>query len=490
MNYTKKNVNVGCIHEKNVASNISFHLPMCDSDNHRHPALCYSFWKLIKQDNSTNKRIYLLHAKGCWATDPNLCQTKLFNNSLLFCCCKGELCNRDLNPEICYEEFNNRNSKKLNSLSNVEINLSNDSINLVFLIALITILITIIYLIGLIVRTNKERRLIKKSLPKNNQINFEDKRFDWKKESEKLLINHDDIELIEYKARGRYGDLYLGQMMNRTQLAVKIFQQIDYESFKNELKIYKLPGLKHENILTFLKAEVKLDSLTKTPEYWLITEYQENGCLQEYLTGNLLNEKQIAQICLDIANGLAFLHGYGRCNRQIAHRDFKSNNILLNDKLRACIADFGLALVFYNHKLQSDTLNQVGTSRYFSPELLDGAINFSGDSLLKADVYACALVFWECLSRCNSLQELNEIKEYKLPFELELGNMPSINELRNCVSIKKRRPIIEKHWKSTEFSSNFCRTIEDCWGHDAESRLTASCIAERLKILKNLVDPE
>ena len=43
---------------------------------------------------------------------------------------------------------------------------------------------------------------------------------------------------------------------------------------------------------------------------------------------------------------------------------------------------------------------QVGTRRYMSPEVLDGSINFSVEHFLKIDVYACALVLWELVSRC------------------------------------------------------------------------------------------
>jgi len=48
----------------------------------------------------------------------------------------------------------------------------------------------------------------------------------------------------------------------------------------------------------------------------------------------------------------------------IAHRDFKSNNVLLKHDLTACIADFGLALVFKPGKSCGDTHGQVSTYNY------------------------------------------------------------------------------------------------------------------------------
>lgn len=43
----------------------------------------------------------------------------------------------------------------------------------------------------------------------------------------------------------------------------------------------------------------------------------------------------------------------------IAHRDFKSKNVLLKADLTACIADFDLALVFEPGKPCGDTHGQV-----------------------------------------------------------------------------------------------------------------------------------
>ena len=64
-------------------------------------------------------------------------------------------------------------------------------------------------------------------------------------------------------------------------------------------------------------------------------------------------------------SGLAHLHeelpatkGYGM-KPSIAHRDFKSKNVLLKPDLTACIADFGLALVFEPSRPCGETHGQV-----------------------------------------------------------------------------------------------------------------------------------
>lgn len=43
--------------------------------------------------------------------------------------------------------------------------------------------------------------------------------------------------------------------------------------------------------------------------------------------------------------------------------------------------------------------SQVGTRRYMSPEVLEGATEFTAFAFRQIDVYAAALVLWEILSR-------------------------------------------------------------------------------------------
>ena len=132
-------------------------------------------------------------------------------------------------------------------------------------------------------------------------------------------------------------------------------------------------------------------------------EYHHNGSLYDYLKLNTLSWKQICNYSLSILNGLSYLHSeIVRSKPTIAHRDLKSKNILVKSNGTCCIADFGLALALKGGKLNSsDIKSQVGTRRYMSPELLEGAITFTKDTLLRIDVYACSLVLWELISIGN-----------------------------------------------------------------------------------------
>uniref|UniRef100_A0A182P6U7 receptor protein serine/threonine kinase n=1 Tax=Anopheles epiroticus TaxID=199890 RepID=A0A182P6U7_9DIPT len=130
------------------------------------------------------------------------------------------------------------------------------------------------------------------------------------------------------------------------------------------------------------------------------------------------------------------------------------------------------------HTSCGDTHGQVGTRRYMAPEVLEGAINFTRDAFLRIDVYACGLVLWELVSRCTV--HGGPVDEYRLPFEAELGPHPTLDEMQENVVMKKLRPRIYDPWRHHAGLIAICETMEDCWDHDAEARLSSSCVLERL----------
>lgn len=122
------------------------------------------------------------------------------------------------------------------------------------------------------------------------------------------------------------------------------------ESWNTELEIYKLPRMRHPNILEFLGHEKHTEKIQQ--EFWLISAYQHNGSLCDYLKSHTVTYKELCKIAESMACGLAHLHEeiFSTKNEglkpSIAHRDFKSKNVLLKNDLTACIADFGLAMIF------------------------------------------------------------------------------------------------------------------------------------------------
>jgi len=83
-----------------------------------------------------------------------------------------------------------------------------------------------------------------------------------------------------------------------------------------------------------------------------------------------------------LIDGIEYLHQNG-----IAHRDIKLENILLDDKNRVKIADFGMSCP-YN---EGQTLTtRCGSPHYLSPEMLHG----KSYNPLSSDIWSCGVILY------------------------------------------------------------------------------------------------
>nr|XP_015829010.2 TGF-beta receptor type-2 isoform X1 [Nothobranchius furzeri] len=304
-------------------------------------------------------------------------------------------------------------------------------------------------------------------------------------------LNHNTellpIELDVLVGKGRFAEVYKAKLKQGSSVseeqgfetvAVKIFSYEEYASWKNEKDIFSDADLRQENVLHFLTAEER----KVQRQYWLITAYQPLGNLQEYLTHHVIGLNDMILLGSSLSCGVAHLHSdqtsCGRCKVPIAHRDIKSSNILVKKDLTCCLCDFGLALRL-DSTLSVDELansGQVGTARYMAPELLESRINLENiESFKQADVYSMALVLWEIISRCSAI---GEVKEYEPPFG-NLREHPCVESMKDSVLRDRGRPEIPNSWTSHTGVQMVCATIQECWEHDPEARLTAQCVVER-----------
>ncbi|KAL6446082.1 hypothetical protein ACFW04_001024 [Cataglyphis niger] len=443
-----------------------------DPDKRNH---CYVLWSV---DNITKKTVIKL--KGCFL-DSNDCYDKsqcIEDNperkkDLFFCCCDGDMCNQNFswNPHPTTSSKPTQPSiiNESDSMSNTE----KQAIILTLLI-LIPMLLTFGSL-SLWWFCRRRRLTYFNEVPTLEPLPLP-------QPSPNLGLR--PIQLLEIKARGRFGAVWKAQLKNEI-VAVKVFPIQDKQSWQTEQEIFKLAHMDHEDILHFIGVEKRGDNLQA--EFWLITAYHEKGSLCDYLKANVVTWPEMCRIAESMARGLMHLHEEIPANKAdgykpaVAHRDFKSKNVLLKADMSACIADFGLALIFHPGKPCGDTHGQVGTRRYMAPEVLEGAINFTRDSFLRIDMYACGLVLWELASRCT-VQD-GPIGEYRLPFEDEVGLHPTLEDMQESVVHKKERPLILETWRKHPGLLSICDTMEECWDHDAEARLSASCVVERVATL-------
>ncbi|KAJ8676304.1 hypothetical protein QAD02_012091 [Eretmocerus hayati] len=431
---------------------------------------CYVIWQY---DNVTQKST--LKLKGCFL-DNRECYDKQHciqkgessKKSIFFCCCEGNMCNRNFSWEP-----QTTKPPPIHEIQPVP-NPEQQAIPLLLSIA-IPMLLLFIILMAMFYYYRRKKLGYFNEIPSMDPGPM--------REPSPNLGNR-PIQLLEIKARGRFGAVWKAQL--RTDVvAVKVFPIQDKQSWQSEQEIFKLAHMNHEDILRFIGVEKRGDNLQA--EFWLITAYHEKGSLCDYLKANVVSWAEMCRIAESMARGLMHLHEEIPANKAdgykpaVAHRDFKSKNVLLKNDMSACIADFGLALIFHPGKPCGDTHGQVGTRRYMAPEVLEGAINFTRDSFLRIDMYACGLVLWELASRCT-VQD-GPIGEYRLPFEEEVGLHPTLEDMQESVVHKKERPMILDTWRKHPGLFAICDTMEECWDHDAEARLSASCVMERVASL-------
>ncbi|KAE8581265.1 hypothetical protein XENTR_v10024721 [Xenopus tropicalis] len=443
-----------------------------DNDKRRH---CFATWKNISGSIEIVKQ-------GCWLDDMNCydksdCTERKESPDVFFCCCEGNTCNERFyhSPEMEVTQPTSNPVPTKPPLFNTL---------LYSLVPIMVVAVIVLFSFWMY----RHHKLAYPPVLVPTQHAFHIMIEDPGPPPPSPLLGLKPLQLLEVKARGRFGCVWKAQLLNET-VAVKIFPIQDKLSWQNEYEIYNLPGMKHENILQFIGAEKRGTNLDT--DLWLITAFHEKGSLTDYLKANVVSWNELCHIAETMARGLAYLHedipGLKDGHKPaVAHRDIKSKNILLKNSLTACIADFGLALKFEAGKSAGDTHGQVGTRRYMAPEVLEGAINFQRDAFLRIDMYAFGLVLWELASRCTASD--GPVDEYMLPFEEEVGQHPSLEDMQEVVVHKKKRPILRECWQKHAGMAMLCETIEECWDHDAEARLSAGCVEERIIQMQKLTN--
>uniref|UniRef100_A0A674ASI8 Serine/threonine-protein kinase receptor n=1 Tax=Salmo trutta TaxID=8032 RepID=A0A674ASI8_SALTR len=426
---------------------------------------CYASWR-------NNSGTIELVKKGCWLDDFNCydrqeCVATEENPQVFFCCCEGNFCNERFThlPDVNGPMI--KSPPPMPTLLNV----------LVYSLLPITMLSMALLLAFWMYRHRK---------PPYGHVDIN--------EDPGLvlppspLVGLKPLQLLEIKARGRFGCVWKAQMMNE-YVAVKVFPIQDKQSWTNERDVFLTPGMKHENLLRYIAAEKRGTNLEM--ELWLISEFHERGSLTDYLKGNAISWTELCHIAETMACGLAYLHedvprykGEGPKPAILApHTHTTRKCVCMSTCLFLCVCSGPCLTV----SCPSISVVQVGTRRYMAPEVLEGAINFQRDAFLRIDMYAMGLVLWELVSRCKAAD--GPVDEYMLPFEEEIGQHPSLEDLQEVVVHKKMRPVFKDCWLKHAGLESMCETIEECWDHDAEARLSAGCVEERISQIRRLTSP-
>lgn len=268
-------------------------------------------------------------------------------------------------------------------------------------------------------------------------------------------LNFSECFFVSQLGKGNSSTVFLGDYQSQN-VAIKVLRQEthkrDLEDFKKEMEI--MSSLRSPYIVHFYGA-------TLTPKLCIVLEYCSRGTLFHYLHDDLnyVDWRLALRWLIESARGINTLHLW---KPQIVHRDLKTLNLLLDDKMRIKVCDFGLSRFVSVEHDQSTFFKMRGTFAYFAPEVYQGKPFTS-----KSDIYSLGIILWEIVHRIILGSHTRPFAEYKhINHDFQII-IQAAKGLRPTLPFSTPRLLVKLY--------------EDCVAPDPELRPTCQEIIERLE---------
>jgi predicted Ser/Thr protein kinase len=221
---------------------------------------------------------------------------------------------------------------------------------------------------------------------------------------DELAQHFPQLEILELIGKGGMGAVYKARQPALDRIvALKILppevgtDPAFAERFTREARA--LAKLSHQNIVAvydFGKTSVpdaeSVRDASRDGLYYFLMEYVDGANLRQLIKSGGTQPAEALAIVPQICEALEFAHGEG-----VVHRDIKPENILVDQKGRVKIADFGLAKLLQAEPV-GVTLTQagqvMGTWYYMAPEQIERPLEVDH----RADIYSLGVVFYEMLT--------------------------------------------------------------------------------------------
>ncbi|KAM7541116.1 hypothetical protein Aperf_G00000044698 [Anoplocephala perfoliata] len=201
-------------------------------------------------------------------------------------------------------------------------------------------------------------------------------------------------------------------------------------------EIQVMEHTRHENIVNYIESFL----LKSEDELWVVIEYLDGGPLTDVVTETVMEGPLIAAVVRECLKAINFLH-----EKNIIHRDIKSDNILLGKSGQVKLTDFGFCAQMGSRQSKRQTM--VGTPYWMAPEVVNKSVKYGP----KIDIWSLGIMIIEMLD----------------------GEPPYLNEppLKAIYLIQSReRP----QPKSSEVSPLLQDFLDRCLQIDPEKRATAA----------------
>jgi serine/threonine protein kinase len=181
--------------------------------------------------------------------------------------------------------------------------------------------------------------------------------------------------------------------------------------------------LSHPGICTVYEID------TASEYTFIAMEYVAGEDLAHEIASGPLEFNRAARIALDLCGALREAHAAG-----VIHRDIKPSNVMISDKGRTVLLDFGVARLKGDPKL-TRTGTTVGTSGYMSPEQVRGeAVDH------RTDIWSLGVVLYQMLTGALPFQADHEAA---VLYAIANENARPISDIRPTVPAALQK-IVEK----------------------------------------------
>ncbi len=265
-------------------------------------------------------------------------------------------------------------------------------------------------------------------------------------------------KILEKLGEGGMGEVFKAQDTKLDRFVALKFlpsqitaSEDDKSRFVQEAKAAS--AMNHPNVCTIYDIQ-DLDG-----QLFIVMEYVDGKTLKDKKES--LSEKQILEIGIQTAEGLAAAHEKG-----IVHRDIKPENIMIRKDGIVQIMDFGLAKLYKDGNVSRLTKAGItmGTMGYMSPEQIQG---FDVDH--RTDIFSLGVVLYELLSGESPFKAVHETA---MLYEIVNVNPVPISTVKEGIDLEIDEIVLEclekdkdERYQSARELAKDLRRVKKSTGH-------------------------